>query len=871
MLRSSDGAEEMADGFDVSLGGESGGSVTFGAPPASGFELFVLLNPAFTQNIQFDNGSAWLAEPVNEAADRSALRDLALKRDLDRGLRVPFGETPPPMDSLLDADGKVLAIVDGRLVPILNDAAGSEQVAASVKSAKAAMAKTLAAQTATEQARSETEAARDETVDLVAEAAAITQAVSDALAMGTISDLVGDRIYTSRAALNADLAPDDEEYALVVGDPTPANNDLYKKDGATTTGSWDGPLGIFAGASAEAQAIADSLSGLTTLVASTNLLDPTTIRYGKYVNTSSGNIASDANWACTAFIPCEEGDVFTVGGDGNRESGIGFFSAASDSGASVGASTGSLTVRTVTAPAGAHFVVFTVKSAARPIPANLRINRGDKLLPFEKYFTPYYAVDSHAVEPLTGGKSRLVLGGTGDKLSYVESNRSGNLIRNCFVPFPTLDLLNPPDRLNLREQWINGTLAHNGADDIAPDRIWGDDIGANHGFKFNQSTCVGHGKTVDDEGSIWSSGGNESVLVKVVDANTLLLARRTANLGPAVGAFTHVSGATNTSSFTTTANGGSIQWYPPHTNYSIRVLVDGIEVEETEGQWYYSDNVQIIETHDILARSEIIEWWIANGGASAGLTPDGDPSYTVTTTYHFDRDGQMSVLWNWVFLKETPVDYLRGIQLQGNNTPVTNYIPSAVPSTYEGNPVDFSLGESAFLTDGHSTLSIGADDLAADGEYADRVIVHWTDRAIAAGILPVGDAAPDLRRVRVTDTALEISNARKLYWRVLDVGTHNAQPGDSYSAIAYRHVMPRWAERVSFYVVRTQGRAFIFADWVDIVGLDRLPIPADLSGRTFSVVYSKNATVKAGVLAGSLPVMVDAADVNAYVVLEVSA
>ena len=85
----------------------------------------------------------------------------------------------------------------------------------------------------------------------------MVQAVSDALAVGTISDLVGTRIYASRSALEADLVPADDEYALVVGDATPANNDLYQKNGATTTGSWDGPLGFFAAASALAQAWAE--------------------------------------------------------------------------------------------------------------------------------------------------------------------------------------------------------------------------------------------------------------------------------------------------------------------------------------------------------------------------------------------------------------------------------------------------------------------------------------------------------------------------------------------------------------------------------------------------------------------------------------
>lgn len=94
VLRNASGVDTVATGFTTTLlPGGVGGSVAFAAPPAPGFQLFVLLEPEFTQNIAFENGSAWRAEPVNEGYDRSALRDQALKRDVDRGLKAPVGES----------------------------------------------------------------------------------------------------------------------------------------------------------------------------------------------------------------------------------------------------------------------------------------------------------------------------------------------------------------------------------------------------------------------------------------------------------------------------------------------------------------------------------------------------------------------------------------------------------------------------------------------------------------------------------------------------------------------------------------------------------------------------------------------------------
>lgn len=111
------------------------------------------------------------------------------------------------------------------------------------------------------------EASRTAAEAALGAAQAATSNVSAALAAGTIGVLVDTRIYASKAALDADLVPADNLYALVVGDPTPANNDLYQKNGATTAGSWDGPLGIFASASAAANAAASAATSAAAAVA----------------------------------------------------------------------------------------------------------------------------------------------------------------------------------------------------------------------------------------------------------------------------------------------------------------------------------------------------------------------------------------------------------------------------------------------------------------------------------------------------------------------------------------------------------------------------------------------------------------------------
>lgn len=69
------------------------------------------------------------------------------------------------------------------------------------------------------------------------------QAVANALAAGTVAGLVS-KVKNTLASLNADLAAADSTLGLVYADPTPSNNDLYVKLGASGSGSWQGPLGF---------------------------------------------------------------------------------------------------------------------------------------------------------------------------------------------------------------------------------------------------------------------------------------------------------------------------------------------------------------------------------------------------------------------------------------------------------------------------------------------------------------------------------------------------------------------------------------------------------------------------------------------------
>lgn len=200
LLRNADGVDAVVDpaSYTVSLTGSvpSAGSVVFGTAPAGGNQVFVYLEPAFDQPASFSDGSAWKAAAVNNVNDRAALRDQALRRDLERSLRVPLGEEGLPIASLSSADGKVLGVVGGVITPIAND------VVAAADYADAAAQSAEDANTAKELASAERAAAEVAQTGAQAAQAAAEQAEAAASAAVVASQdyFPGARSYVPQGA-----------------------------------------------------------------------------------------------------------------------------------------------------------------------------------------------------------------------------------------------------------------------------------------------------------------------------------------------------------------------------------------------------------------------------------------------------------------------------------------------------------------------------------------------------------------------------------------------------------------------------------------------------------------------------------------------
>ena len=119
ILRDADGVDTVVSPSSYSVALSTlGGTVTFSSAPASGYDLLIVSNPSFLQEIDFGQGGAYTSSAHNNANDRAVLRDLVLRDKAARSITVPVGETLNALPTSVGRAGKYLAFdAEGHPVP----------------------------------------------------------------------------------------------------------------------------------------------------------------------------------------------------------------------------------------------------------------------------------------------------------------------------------------------------------------------------------------------------------------------------------------------------------------------------------------------------------------------------------------------------------------------------------------------------------------------------------------------------------------------------------------------------------------------------------------------------------------------------------
>ncbi|MDC5140683.1 hypothetical protein NRA28_13575, partial [Acinetobacter baumannii] len=337
--------------------------------------------------------------------------------------------------------------------------------------------------------------------------------------------------------------------------------------------------------------------------------------------------------------------------------------------------------------------------------------------------------------------------------------------------------------------------------------------------------------------------------------------------------FTHVSGASNTTSFTATSATTGLQWYPAIRDRKLNCFVDDSQIDlSVDGTYNFKDTVSFLESYSIMKKSDIVEWLIANAGQDHA-NYNAVPVYTVSFGYTFDHECGCSIYFGGVGRKTVAlVDQMitQSLQLASGNGTVFNYIPKAVPFSFSGFNYDFAMMDNITTKNPSSPIYMTTSRQEGGVDPIDRIVMLNDQVGYATGYLPILDAAPDVRPTNASNRYLEIRNGSlKIYPRLIDSASITSiNENDTFACIAYRKYFKRSADRTCKYVVRSKLGDYLYLDW-HTAKTDEIELPADLVGRNFTVhEKSSNVTVLSQFASNNLLVKIDNTKSYGYLVLK---
>lgn len=430
------------------------------------------------------------------------------------------------------------------------------------------------------------------------------------------------------------------------------------------------------------------------------------------------------------------------------------------------------------------------------------------------------------------------------------------------------------------EDKYNSQLVRKNGDDVAPVRMMGATVGANHGYSRTVLTLAGHGKTNADVGSVWTNGTYEWVIIQIISVSQLAVTCRTLNIALPLGnTLTHVSGAANSASFTPTAT-SSRQWYPMLKNHKVNLMLDNEVSNELNLESGFSDSLKISESYDLMEKSDIVEWLILNGGKEV-TSYSAASACNVSHTHTFNSDLTDVISANFFVYKNLSAArdlmFTQSAPLEPVDNELLYYVPRSIAFTHESVAYDFSKLQNVADLNITSRIDFTSARTEVDAVLPDRLVMLAGDLGYASGYLPILDAAPDVRNT-LTSKGIQISEARdtlgrpspKLYPYLVD-GLTTLQAGANYSCVAYRTYFkrPSVAARTVQYDVQYGNEVYLFLDWHAGDFVDIVQLKPYLHGRNFEVIEkTDNVTLLSKIASENIAVNIGTVTSNARLILK---
>lgn len=602
-----------------------------------------------------------------------------------------------------------------------------------------------------------------------------------------------------------------------------------------------------------------------------NVYNPAKMLVNGFVNTGSAGVAANADWRMAWRCPIPEGatNVYLFGWESTRRE-ICFFNGElpEDGAVPSGAYNGQWISRftptklngraTVAVPTGATWLAVTVRAPGESdsLYSQFMISWIEQLsyIPYSESNIAKIVIKMQESDLFSrfidGGNNSVIK--SSDLVSLVQAGNivvtisqgeeisleyvfKGKKVRESFaaIRYPNN---NNSDIFDWRTFRIDGNLVRSTLDDAAPARALGTTIGANHGYAKSIVTANAHGKTQVDVGSVWTNGTTEFIIVQIVGINQIALISRTGNSYYTGSSLTHVSGATNTGSISTTTivNG---QLLPVISKRSLRCVInDNQEIDLVPGICT-AQKVTFIERYFIQGRESIVNWLIARAGNPAEFIQFGGTDFLYhENTHTFTPDMGCVTFSKYVALEDTQLTDLMMVMSGALPAPFNYYIPGSKSFVFQGVTYDFSTPTDITGVTMSSRINFDSAKLKETGLYGDRALMLKDDIGFAVGFLPLADTAIDIRRTLAARKALQISESRKLYMSAIDSAAITVMTkGQSYTAVSYKkYFFPEEGQTAS-YSIEYKGDVYVFADF-HTQTVKTIDIPASAFGLNTTVI-----------------------------------
>ncbi|MCT8090726.1 hypothetical protein H0920_10585 [Acinetobacter sp. C_4_1] len=611
-------------------------------------------------------------------------------------------------------------------------------------------------------------------------------------------------------------------------------------------------------------------------IPSKNLFDESKIQDNKFLSTVDGSINNSSGWKISGFIPVVAGQAYTLSGTRGRQ-GISFFSTNVITDPAIFYDNTPTLPLTVTAPVGANYAVIALESATVKGWSNLQFEQGSIATPYKPYGASEELVDGSKVTAISVNQiSDLGSLGLNKKANLSLSAGSGPIKSgNLEIELKVFNPVNYDGSAVfnfVQDKYKNAVVRING-DDSAPVRMMGATIGANHGYSRTILTLANHGKTNTDVGSVWTNGTYQWVILQIISTSQLSVTCRTLNIAfPLGNTLTHVSGATNTASFTPTAISAK-QWYPMLKNHKVKLSLDGTSISISTFASGFNESLKISESYDLMEKADIVEWLILNGGKEISQYSAAS-ACNVSHTHTFNSDLTDVISANFFVYKNLSAAldlmFTQSARMQAVNNEVLYYVPRSVAFTHESVSYDFSKPTNVANLAITNRIDFTVDRTEIGKAVPDRLIMLAGNLGYATGYLPILDAAPDIRNSK-TSKGIQISNSEaKVYPYLVDSLTTLAA-GANYSCVAYRAYFERPAEsrRTSHYDVPHGNNAYLFLDWHTGSFVDVVELKPYLQGRSFEVIEkTENIEVLSKLASENIALKISSVSSNARLILK---